>query len=70
LSGAFAAASAAAVLTTLNAILNASAALWDMDIHETYVNKTPNVNRLSLSVAVVLFMHEFAMDPIFNNPKN
>jgi len=43
LSGAFAAAIAAAVLTTFNSILNASAALWVCDIHETYFNDKPNV---------------------------
>ena len=69
LSGAFAAAIAAAVLTTFNSILNASAALWVMDIHETYVNKRPNVRRLSLWVSVVMVLLGFAMIPIFNNPE-
>ena len=70
LSGAFAAAIAAAVLTTFNSILNASAALWVMDIHETYVNKNPNVRRLSLWVSIVMVLLGFAMIPIFNNPEN
>jgi SSS family solute:Na+ symporter len=70
LSGAFAAAIAAAVLTTFNSILNASAALWVMDIHETYVNKRPNIRRLSLWVSVVMVILGFAMIPIFNNPEN
>lgn len=70
LSGAFAAAIAAAVLTTFNSILNASAALWVMDIHETYVNKRPNVKRLSLWVSIVMVLLGFAMIPIFNNPEN
>ena len=70
LSGAFAAAIAAAVLTTFNSILNASAALWVMDIHATYVNKRPNVKRLSLWVSVVMVLLGFAMIPIFNNPEN
>jgi SSS family solute:Na+ symporter len=69
LSGAFAAAIAAAVLTTFNSILNASAALWVMDIHETYVNKTPNVRRLSLWVSVVMVLLGFALIPVFNNPE-
>lgn len=68
LSGAFAAAIAAAVLTTFNSILNASAALWVMDIHETYVNKTPNVRRLSLWVSVVMVLLGFALIPVFNDP--
>jgi SSS family solute:Na+ symporter len=70
LSGAFAAAIAAAVLTTFNSILNASAALWVMDIHETYINKRPNVRRLSLWVSVVMVLLGFALIPIFNNPEN
>lgn len=69
LSGAFAAAIAAAVLTTFNSILNASAALWVMDIHETYVNKQPNVRRLSLWVSIAMVLLGFAMIPIFNNPE-
>ncbi len=70
LSGAFAAAIAAAVLTTFNSILNASAALWVMDIHETYIDKKPNVQRLSLWVSVIMVLLAFAMIPIFNNPES
>lgn len=69
LSGAFAAAIAAAVLTTFNSILNASAALWVCDIHETYFNKKPNVKRLSLWVSIVMVLLAFIMIPIFNNPE-
>lgn len=70
LSGAFAAAIAAAVLTTFNSILNASAALWVCDIHETYFNETPNVKRLSLWVSIVMVVLAFIMIPIFNNPES
>ncbi len=69
LSGAFAAAIAAAVLTTFNSILNASAALWVCDIHETYISKTPNVKRLSLWVSITMVILAFLMIPIFNNPE-
>ena len=69
LSGAFAAAIAAAVLTTFNSILNASAALWVCDIHETYINDTPNVKRLSLWVSLAMVALAFLMIPIFNNPE-
>jgi len=69
LSGAFAAAIAAAVLTTFNSILNASAALWVCDIHETYFNKNPNVKALSLWVSVTMVVLAFIMIPIFNNPE-
>lgn len=69
LSGAFAAAIAAAVLTTFNSILNASAALWVCDIHETYFNKTPDVKKLSLWVSITMVVLAFIMIPIFNNPE-
>ena len=69
LSGAFAAAIAAAVLTTFNSILNASAALWVCDIHETYFSKKPNVKKLSFWVSIVMVLLAFAMIPIFNNPE-
>ncbi|MEP3891612.1 MAG: SLC5 family protein [Hellea sp.] len=69
LSGAFAAAIAAAVLTTFNSILNASAALWVCDIHETYINDKPNVKRLSLWVSITMVVLAFIMIPIFNNPE-
>lgn len=70
LSGAFAAAIAAAVLTTFNSILNASAALWVCDIHETYFDKNPNVKRLSLWVSIAMVLLAFVMIPIFNNPES
>ena len=70
LSGAFAAAIAAAVLTTFNSILNASAALWVVDIHKTYINKNPNIRRLSLWVSIVMVLLAFAMIPIFNDPES
>ena len=69
LSGAFAAAIAAAVLTTFNSILNASAALWVCDIHETYFDKKPDVKKLSLWVSIVMVLLAFVMIPIFNNPE-
>ena len=70
LSGAFAAAIAAAVLTTFNSILNASAALWVVDIHKAYLAPKPNVRRLSLVVSVVMVGLAFAMIPIFNDPES
>ncbi len=70
LSGAFAAAIAAAVLTTFNSILNASAALWVMDIHESYINKKPNVRRLSLWVSVIMVALAFFMFPAFQTGGN
>jgi len=70
LTGAFAAAMAAAVLTTFNSLLNASAALWVCDIHGTYINKKPNVRRLSLVVSLVMVGLAFIMFPVFVHSEN
>ncbi|NNC36953.1 MAG: SLC5 family protein [Acidimicrobiales bacterium] len=70
LSGAFAAAIAAAVLTTFNSILNASAALWVCDIHETYIKKDPNIKRLSFWVSIVMVLLAFIMFPVFQNSES
>lgn len=65
LSGAFAAAILAAILTSFNSILNASAALWVCDIHETYIEDKPNVKRLSLWVSVVMVIMSLLLVPFF-----
>ena len=65
LSGAFAAAIAAAMLTTFNSILNASAALYVCDLHESYVGKSQNVPRLSGVVSLVLTVVAVALVPIY-----
>jgi len=70
LSGAFAAAIAAAVLTTFNSILNASAALWVCDVHETYISKKPNISRLTLIVSLVMVGLAFIMFPAFLQAEN
>ncbi len=70
LTGAFAAAMAAAVLTTFNSLLNACAALWVCDIHETYINKKPNIRRLSLIVSLVMVGLAFVMFPAFVHAEN
>lgn len=70
LTGAFAAAMAAAVLTTFNSILNASAALWVCDVHKTYIGKNPNVRRLSLVVSVIMVGLAFIMFPVFLHAEN
>jgi len=64
LSGAFAAAIAAAVLTSVNSILNASTALYVCDIHEKYSSSVPNVKKLNaiitISIVVIaLFLVQF-----------
>lgn len=65
LSGAFAAAILAAILTSFNSILNASAALWVCDIHETYVDKNPKVKKLSLWVSIVMVILSLLLVPFF-----
>jgi solute:Na+ symporter, SSS family len=65
LSGAFAAAIAAAVLTSFNSILNSSAALYVCDIHEAYVGKVERVGRLGATVSIVMSLLAIALVPFF-----
>ncbi len=65
LSGAFAAALFAAVLTTFNSILNASAALYVCDMHEAYVGKAKSVGRLGAIVSILMSLFALALVPFF-----
>lgn len=65
LSGVFAAGIAAAVLTTFNSILNASAALYVCDIHEPYIERVGNVPFVSGVVSVTLTCVAIALVPIY-----
>lgn len=65
LSGIFAAAMAAAVLTTYNSNLNSATALYVCDIHEAYINKTPNVARLSGWVTAALTILSLLLVPVY-----
>jgi len=65
LSGAFAAAIAAAVLTTFNSILNASAALYVCDIHEAYVGDVKRVGRLGAIVSIIMSALALLLVPFF-----
>lgn len=65
LSGIFAAAIAAAVLTTYNSLLNSSAALYVCDIHENYIDNQPNVRKLSTVVTVCLVLISIVMVPVY-----
>ena len=65
LSGAFAAALAAAVLTTFNSILNASAALYVCDIHTAYVGEVKSVPRLSGYVCAAMTVLALLLVPFF-----
>lgn len=70
LSGAFAAAIAAAVLTTFNSILNSSAALYVCDIHERYINDQPNVPRLTAIFSILLVFIALAIVPFYAQAEN
>lgn len=65
LSGAFAAALAAAVLTTFNSILNASAALYVCDVHESYVDEARDVPKLSMYVSIAMTLLAILLVPIY-----
>jgi len=65
LSGAFAAAVAAAVLTSVNSILNASTALYVCDIHENYASGRPNVKRLNFIITIVIIVIALLLVPFY-----
>lgn len=70
LSGAFAAAIAAAVLTTFNSILNASAALYVCDVHEAYVGKPKSVPFLSGVVSIAMSVLALVLVPFFSSQES
>jgi len=65
LSGIFAAAMAAAVLTTYNSNLNSATALYVCDIHQAYINDKPNVQKLSGFVTAILTIISLALVPVY-----
>lgn len=65
LSGAFAAAIVAAILTSFNSILNASAALYVCDIHEAYVRDEKRIGRLGAIVSIVMSVLALTLVPFF-----
>ena len=65
LSGAFAAAIVAAVLTTFNSILNASAALYVCDMHEPYLGEATNIPKLSGIVSITMTIIAIGLVPVF-----
>ncbi len=67
LSGAFAAAMAAAVLTSFNSVLNSSAALYVCDLHERYINDKPNVKNLSNSISFVFVAIALMLVPMYQH---
>jgi SSS family solute:Na+ symporter len=70
LSGVFAAAMAAAVLSTYNSNLNSATALYVCDIHEPYINKDINVPKLSAWITVALTIISLALVPVYQQAES
>jgi len=70
LTGIFAAAIAAAVLSTYNSLLNSATALYVCDIHEAYVKKNPNVIKLSGVVTVLLTTLTLVLVPVYQQAES
>ncbi|MEM9171490.1 MAG: SLC5 family protein [Pseudomonadota bacterium] len=66
LSGVFAAAIAAAVLTTFNSILNSSTTLFVCDFWEQYVDDAPNVPVLGGIITLVFAVLALLLVPVYN----
>jgi len=65
LSGVFAAAIAAAVLSSFNSMVNSSAAMYVCDLHEAYIDDKPNLRVLSSIATVIFIIIAVAMVPIY-----
>jgi SSS family solute:Na+ symporter len=63
--GAFAAAMFGAVMTSYNATLNSSAALYVCDLHQKYLNPDVNVRRVSTWLQVGFALFSIAMVPAY-----
>ena len=63
--GAFAAAMFGAVMTSYNATLNSSAALYVCDIHQQYFNPRGQIRRLSVWLQVVFSLLSIALVPAY-----
>lgn len=70
LAGAFAAAMFAAILSTFTSILNATAALYVVDIHENYIKKDIRVSRVSAIVSLIFVLIAILMVPFYDNPES
>ncbi len=65
LSGIFAAAIAAAVLTSYNSVLNSSTTLYVCDIHEKYFKSKPDIKKLNLIISLFFISISLFMVPIY-----
>jgi len=66
MSGIFAAAIAAAVLTTFNSILNSSTTLFVCDFYEKYIDDKPNVPRLGGIITIVFVILSLFLVPVYS----
>ena len=64
-SGAFAAFMAAAVLTHYTSILNSSTTLYVCDIHEAYVDASPDIRKLNTWISVGFVAASIALVPVY-----
>lgn len=65
LSGAFAAAMFAAVMSSYNSVLNSSAALYVCDLHQRYINPRGDVARLGMRISVGFALLSIALMPLY-----
>lgn len=70
LSGAFAAVMAGAVLSSFNSCINSAAALYVCDIHQNYINKGVNVQKIGMFTSLILAISGLIMVPIFQNAES
>ncbi|HYP17226.1 MAG TPA: SLC5 family protein [Opitutus sp.] len=68
--GAFAAAMFGAVMTSYNATLNSSAALYVCDLHQSYLNPKPNVRRLSVWLQAAFAVLSVALVPAYDGAES
>lgn len=70
LSGAFAAAICAAVLTSVNSVLNSSTALYVCDIHEKYFSSKPDVRRLNAIITLGIVAVGLVLVPVYQTQES
>ncbi len=70
LSGAFAAMMVAAVLTSFNSVLNSSATLYVIDLHEPLINRDVNVQHLNLLVSLALVITALLLVPVYDGAES
>ncbi len=70
MSGVFAAAIAAAVLTTFNSILNSSTTLFVCDIYEKYIDEDPNVPVLGGLITMVFVAIALMLVPVYSGAES